>query len=412
MNPFVFLSVSVVWMIGVFFGSFFVSGTVFSASQVYIPVNEELELQVQNTSSKSSVEWVVSQDGTLLETKKGRTFRHTFTKQGEYIIRTSLTDSTGNRDTSVVYVSVENNLPNFSPLSAHIASIPRNNDGSISLAGESEEVTFSFRESTGDISEYRFDADVFSDSDGDGIIDNDIDNKNDPSFLSGTFYSHTYTNTGLPAQAVLTVLGKDGDMEEERMMILFESNTKVDTSGKKLKAVLHTLPESDESGNILFPKTGGTLLLFPGESEGSITEYALDIDGDEKADNTDTESFSSGEVYALEMDSLEEEQLISLTVSDADGEMHRITKTLTPSSFSQIPPSGKSYLSPLLFTSRSKILEGESITFKVFNASEESTFSWDLMEMERLIEKMWHLVSWNINTLKKGYILFRYILQK
>lgn len=348
----------------------------FAASKAYLSIDEKIELKVNNISSRAEVEWVISQDGAIIETKKGKTLQYSFPKIGEYVVRTSVTDVDGNVDVSVVEVVVSQSLPNFAPLEAVISSVPAPKDGVITLSGESADVTFSFRDSKGEVEKYELEADVFSDSDGDGIIDNDVDNKDDPSYLSGTFYTHTYVNTGIPSKAVLRVIGDGGEVQESSVTLLFDESGE-DKTQKQLRAVLNTVPESDSAGNIPFPKSGGTLLVFAGESEGDITEYHIDVDQDKNPDNTGTDSFLEGSVYPIEINSLLEEQIITLTVKSKSGQVHAIQKTLVPANTVYISPSGNSYLSPLLFASRSKILEGQTVSFKVFNAPENSRFSWD-----------------------------------
>ena len=114
-----------------------------------------------------------------------------------------------------------------------MVTVPFSEDGIIYLSGDSSRVTFSFEESTGDIASYAFDSDIFSDSDGDGIIDNDIDNKNDISYTSGTYFTHLYKNTGIPSRAVLTVISKNGEKSSQGVTIMFDEGEKKEKEGGK-----------------------------------------------------------------------------------------------------------------------------------------------------------------------------------
>jgi PKD repeat protein len=367
---------------------FILNITSFSASKSYVKNGEKFEVSLSKIPSSSEVSWIISKDGKILDKINEKNLEYIFTENGDYIIRVNVKNTDEEVQSSIIELFVSESLPDFSPLKANLKSFPKIQDGVITLSGDSEDVTFYFKDSTGKITDYSFDSDIFFDSDDDGIIDNDIDNKDLLSKTKGKYFIKKYENTGIPSRAVLTVTDKDGYIDTMAVTIMFDDGS---ISKKRkledLSAKIHTLPESDKNGNILINKEGGELLLFSKDSTGKIKEYiidkdsSLDSDLDGKTfndfDNKNDNSSKDGSLYLLNLEKFDQQKKISLTVIDENGKKEVVKKNIIPKSGNIKSPLGNTLLVPLLFSSRTKILAEETITFKVFNIAPNSKISWD-----------------------------------
>ncbi len=266
---------------------------------MYAKIGEKLTLHIENSIPSSKVSWVISQNGEIIDTLKTKKFSYTFKKGGEYIVRLNVTEKNGDLKTSVVEVTVAEKIPSFSELSAKLTTIPEAKDGVITLSGEKQEVIFSFLDSTGNIAHYELESDIFVDSDNDGVSDNDIDNKDDPSYVSGTYFKRVYINTGIPSRAILTVVDANGNKKTDSVTIIFDEKSE-NLVVKPLNIEVSTLPHQDEDGVIELSQRENAVMVFAGKSTGKIKQYKIDEnlsvdsdgDGDPKNDfdNKGTES--------------------------------------------------------------------------------------------------------------------------
>jgi len=360
-----------------------ISNIASASSYVYAKTGEELVLNIKNKNSSSDISWIISQEGNILDTVKSKNFKYTFKKDGIYTIKVNETRNNGDINSSLIEVNVSAKLPSFAPLEAKLTAIPEIKDGVITLSGEKEEVVFSFSESTGNIKNYALESDIFVDSNGDEIPDNDIDNKNDASFLSGAYFKRTYLNTGIPSRAILTLTDDNGNKKQTSVTILFDEESN-DLVIKPLNVKVTTLPKINKSNVINLSRNKNSVFVFLGKSTGKIKQYKIDEnlavdsdgDGDPKNDfdNKDTESATNGISYPVTVDKNLSTQEFSVTVV---GEYEEKTKIYTVKNNSSYKNENTSFLKPLLFSSRTRILEGESVTFNIFNYPENSKVSWD-----------------------------------
>ncbi len=153
----------------------------------------------------------------------------TFNDYGSYQVRLDVTGKGGIKDNVVRTVTlVKGQLPKnvqldpSKSLQAVLITVPEVNelDRKIHLTREKNKVTFFGGYSIGKIREYRIDRNVFQDSDGDGIKNNDIDNKNTLSFTNGSGISYTFLPQ--PIEVQLTVVGDNNIMDQVTVPIIFD----------------------------------------------------------------------------------------------------------------------------------------------------------------------------------------------
>lgn len=367
--------------------AFFVFSPANASTISYAVLGEEFVAEIEKYARGSEISWVLTKDGEILETQKKKKFSYVFDESGEYITRVIVTKKDNTQVYTTMKIIVGNSLPNFAPLEANFSSVPAEKDGVISLSGTKETVLFSFDLSTGPIANYEFDANIFADTNGDGIIDNDIDNKNDPSYVAGSVFSYTYENDGIPARARLRILDSENNVQERFVNILFSDDTEMKESleKKSLKAVMKTLPHSEGGGDIIATDDMKNIMVVSKYSEGKITQYHIDSDlstdsdadgkADNDIDNKNHPSFLSGEMFPIPLASGRENQDIKLTVVDDSGKKSALQKKIvfiSPAVENESTP-----LEPSLFASRTKVFSGETISFRLFNIPENATTLWD-----------------------------------
>ncbi len=396
-------------MVGALLLSFFLSTAALASGITYVKTGEEFSAALENTPKKAKTEWVLSQKGEIVERKQSKKFTHTFAKEGEFSLRAITKDPNNIQETTLFQILAVDNLPNFQALEAHVKTLPLIKNNAIALsakAGETADVLFDFGPSTGDIVKYEIDTDIFSDGDGDGEIGNDIDNKSHASYLTGGTFSHSYKNTGLPARARLRVTDKKGETKETFIIINFPENSAEQEARKnaEISAEMTTLPETQDDGNIWILGEKGTVMVFSGYSSGDIQEFRIDTDttvdsnndgiDDNDIDNKGSDSFSTGATFAFDVQKKlsGDPQVVQLTIIDKEGKKSIQRKKILFKNNSLTGNSGIIYLRPVLFASRSTILEGETATFEVFSAPENAKYSWDfdgdgVLEIENGSEK-------------------------
>ncbi len=374
-----------------FFCSLFSSPS-FASGKGIVLLGEKFFAEGENISSKDTVEWVLTSSGEIITTSQEKKFSYVFQKLGSYTLRASVEKQDKTKKTTILDLEVVEKFPNFSPLTSVLTSLPSAENGTLFLSGkegETANVIFSFENSTGTIVEYEFESDLFSDSDENGVIDDDVVNKQDASFLVGGNFTYTYTNTGLPMRARLRVKDAGGNEEESFVNIRFlvDDGEKINRTQNPLQAVVQTLPAESSDGNIWLTGDASQIMIFSGYSDGKILEYRIDTDISFDADNDgnpendienkNTDSYQTGETFVFEVQKNENPQIFEVTVVDENGKKSHLRKKIL---FSKSPLqhiSGITLLQPLLFASRSKIEEGDTVNFQVFSAPKDAKFSWD-----------------------------------
>lgn len=217
----------------------------------------------------------------------------------DYLVGLTITDSVGNTDTvtrKIFFLKRDVRGPLGATKQVRLKPIlktnpPRNTlDGRLYLPPPSSDVIFNAQESTGKIQEYRLDTNIFVDSDGDGIPDNDVDNKTHPSWKDGSSYRARYVVEQGRIRAKLTVVSIDGALKSEVIDIIFsEDDPVVGTDIESLEdpddilAFLNNTAQVSFDVSSPFVGPGETITFdasrttFPDEQ---VEEYRWDFDGD------------------------------------------------------------------------------------------------------------------------------------
>ncbi|MDP3975407.1 MAG: PKD domain-containing protein [bacterium] len=94
-------------------------------------------------------------------------------------------------------------------------------DGRVYIRPPFSDVIFNAQQSTGKIQEYRLDSNIFVDGDGNGIPDDDIDNKTHPSWKDGSSFKRSYKVEEGRVRAKLTVISVDNQIKSQVIDIIF-----------------------------------------------------------------------------------------------------------------------------------------------------------------------------------------------
>jgi len=194
----------------------------------------------------------------------------------------------------------------------------RSNDGKIYVYEDQNEVAFYTRRSEGQILEYRIDANINVDSDGDGVADNDIDNQNDDSFETGDVWMTTYQNTGEPITAQLIVVGAGGKGSRIQREVVFISRSDTDSETPSDATIVLNADKS-------FVLKGDPISFSVDGLAYSLDNYNFewDFNGDAEIDQV-TEGQNSV-TYIFDSPGLKQ---VSVRVQDQDGNRASFTKEI------------------------------------------------------------------------------------
>lgn len=159
------------------------------------------------------------------------------------------------------------------------------------LKSTNGQITFIMKRSTGKIKEYRLDLNVYEDSDGDGIADNDINNSLHESLDNGAPFKHTYPEDSKKIRAQLTVVDFQGGTDSAFVdVVLNESGlspfeSTFDPDSIFLVSGMAPVATFAIQDNVVFPRKAATFdasgSSFP---EEKIREYRWDFNGDGEVD--------------------------------------------------------------------------------------------------------------------------------
>lgn len=239
----------------------------------------------------------------------------------DYLVGLTITDAVGNKDSitrKIFFLKQDVRGPLGATKQVRLKPIlktnpPRNTlDGRLYLTPPSSDVIFNAQESTGKIQEYRIDTNINIDGDGDGIPDNDIDNKTHPSWKSGSSYRAKYVVEQGRIRAKLTVVSIDGQLKSEVVDIVFSENDPVvGTDLESLENPDDILAFLNNTAQVTFdvssPFAGiGEILTFDASRtkfpDETVEEYRWDFDGDGLVDEisfepTITHSYTTEAAY-------------------------------------------------------------------------------------------------------------------
>jgi|CXWL01.1.fsa_nt_gi PKD repeat protein len=158
---------------------------------------------------------------------------YTFKGDRDVLVGLRVTDSVGSSDQvvrKIPFVLKEEygalGVTKVVKLKAVLTTNPPLNaiDGRLYLTPPASDVIFNAKQSTGKIQEYRLDTNIFVDSDGDGILDNDIDNKTDKSWKEGSSFKRSYRESDGKIRAKLTVVDIGGQQKAQVVDIIFSND--------------------------------------------------------------------------------------------------------------------------------------------------------------------------------------------
>lgn len=251
------------------------------------------------------------------------------------LVGLTVTDSVSSRDTVVRRIPFIKEDRDRGPLGAtkkvafraSLTTNPLRNevDGRLYLRPPFSDVVFNAQKSIGKIQEYRLDTNIFVDSDGDEIPDNDIDNKTHKSWKDGSSFKRTYREVEGRIRAKLTVVSLEGLEKTQVVEIVFaEEEPTFDLDALEdpdaILSLLETIPVVSFDVSSAFAKPGETLQFdasmtrFPDEK---VEEYRWDFDGDGLVEEISFEPLFS---YSYEEDGVFEVILEAVSDGGLQGE--------------------------------------------------------------------------------------------
>ncbi len=375
-----------------------------ASAKMQVKIGQMVDLTAESQNLSATFKWVVKRGEEILSTQTARNFSFTFPTQGEYVI--NLTATSGK--------SVENTVINVlagdlytnpaqggaetgsgatsegAPLRITLETLPALDiEKSVHLLGNSGKVSFNLEKSLGEILEYRIDRNIFVDSDGNGVSNDDIDNANDNSYLTGQVWGTDYKSDESPKiVAEMTLVDKSGRKAKQQVQIVFDP---LDTKGDPL-AVLDVSPAVDPKDNLvhLF-NDPHKVTFYARKSKGKILEYRIDKDtftdsdgngkADDDIDNLNDPSFKTGDVWETEYPKTDKQVIAQLIVVGEGGKGSRVQKGLV---FGTKPiPVGAALGEQggvRLTADKDFVMKGDPITFTVQGLAlslDQYTFSWD-----------------------------------
>ena len=380
----------------VVFLSLFFTPSAFSSAIIHTKINEIVEINTSGEVGIKSSEWIITKDGQIIDKKNEGKFNHTFNEAGEYIVNLLINknDNSIKKTTIKILVSKEDFIEPLEPQAVLNTMPPIDEEyGGVILNNTLKKVSFLAKNSLGqDLKEFRIDADVEIDSNGDGIADNDIDNKSHSSFYDGSLWEKEFSEDKI---VKLTVVDKEGRMNSKKIKIIFSED--YFKQNADILAKLSSFPVADNEGLIHLKKEAKEVTFFAGNSQGDIIEYRIDkninFDTDQDGnpandiDNINDASFKTGQMWTTDFDVSWGDIVVQLTVVDSSGTGSQVQRKIVfDFENNQQPPiklnltkslQELSVLQPKLFVKSNEINTGQSLNFTILNAPSDALFSWD-----------------------------------
>lgn len=154
----------------------------------------------------------------------------------------------------------------------------------------SQEITLDLTKSRGNIAEYRIDKNIYFDSDGDGNPENDVDNRDDASFIQGGKWTTYYDSTWAPVTTKLEIITIHGETSTSKLKVNFgEKNpTYADISFNTDNGLAYFYAEPKI-------KTVNTEIKFDASQSAAeeIESYVWDFNGDDTIDLETTDPIAT-----------------------------------------------------------------------------------------------------------------------
>lgn len=242
-----------------------------------------------------------------------------------------VTDSVGNSDQVVRKIPFLKTDQERGPLGATrvvplkpvlTTNPPQNQiDHRVYLTPPYSDLIFNAQQSTGKIQEYRIDTNIFVDTDGDTIPDNDIDNKTHKSWKDGTSFKASYRQSDGDIRAKLTLVDLEGRQKSQVVDITFAEPPKTDLNRletpDQILALFQNVPviAFDVSTPFVQPNQevsfDASKTKFPDEK---VKEFRWDFDGDGLVDEisfepTITHQYAEAGVYEVILEAVSDRGL-------------------------------------------------------------------------------------------------------
>lgn len=385
---------------------FLTASSTMASGKMEVKMGDKVTLQADDLSG-GTFKWVAKKGKEIITTQGTSIFNHVFNQQGEYKITLTITDKAGNTKSTSVLVLVGERYsasPSISategaeggdsinaPLTVSLATLPtKTSQRSVHILGDEGRVVFDMA-TRDDILEYRIDRNIFADSDGNGIANDDIDNADDSSYLLGGVWQTKYlASEANKIVAELTVVSKQGKKAKSQVEIFFEP---VPSKEGNVVAVLDTLPVLDSENGVIYVYDAlDTVAFYSRRSQGNIIEYRIDknifvdSDGDgnpsNDIDNRSDNSFKTGDVWMSAYEKTDEQIIAQLIVVGPGGTGSRIQREIL---FTErpvvIPPSEAQPETTIRLNSDKEFVQkGDPITYAVEGLTQDIsgyTFDWD-----------------------------------
>jgi PKD repeat protein len=373
----------------------------YASGKMQVKIGERVDLFAETQNPSATLKWIVKKGTEILSTQSTRNFTFLFPTQGEFEVNLTATAGKSVENTTVKVLAGDlyatfpqgGDVPmgNAIPLRITLETLPSKTlEKTVHLLGDVGKVGFNLEKSTGEVLEYRIDRNIFLDSDGNGVGNDDIDNANHNSYLNGQSWQTEYKAGESPrVVAEVTLVDKSGRKAKEQVQIAFDP---LDAVGDPI-AVLDLSPASDGQDNKVRLFNDPHLVTFYArKSKGKILEYRIDkdiltdSDGNgnmsDDIDNLNDPSFKTGDVWETEYPKTDKQIIAQLTVVGEGGKGSRVQRELA---FGDKPIPADASLAVQggvrLTADKDFVLKGDPITFMVQGLAlspGQYTFGWDL----------------------------------
>ncbi len=375
-----------------------------ASGKMEVKIGSRVDFVGESAQTSPNYKWVVKKGEEILYTQSARNFSYLFNQQGEYVVNLTATSGAVVENTTILVLAGEKYsrpavtdgedgeiiIPGVTPLRLRLNTLPpKDSENQITLLGDGK-VQFLLSSSTGEILEYRIDKNIFVDSDGNGTANDDIDNADDDSYLTGGVWTAEYRqDESTKVAAEVTLVDKDGKKAKEQVAIVFKEHR---TTGDPV-AIWEILPSPSEDGMVHLYEDPHTVSFYARPSEGKILEYRIDknifmdSDGDgdpgNDIDNLNDISFKTGDVFEVQYDKTDEQIIAQLIVVGEGGKGSRIQKGFV---FGDKPKPPALTLEDIdvtgirLTADKDFVVKGDPITFTVAGLQlelDQYNFEWD-----------------------------------
>ena len=316
------------------------------SAKVELNLGDTMSLNASNVQAGSKYKWVVTRESEILETQSTPVFTYTFYQQGEYNVNLTVTNPIGDSKTTSIQVLSGDRYqrpddPVFGSnigLRVYYSTLPpMSDDGRIHLLGEKGRVAYNVELRDSNIIEHRIDKNIFIDSDGDGIANNDIDNSSDDSYLVGGKWMADYELGESPKiVAEIHIVDKKGKKATEQVEIVFDDMPR--QTGEPV-AVFEVNPPADPKDKLIYLYgEEDTVSFYSKRSEGNILQYRIDknifLDSNDDGnpsndvDNLKDDSFKTGDIWEVKYQRTDQQIIAQLIAVGEDGKGSRVQREL------------------------------------------------------------------------------------